>query len=106
MTEIPEDVMKLAEDAYLKAIYMTAKDEPKAMVNMVARAILAAQEAQRERDAKIADNLAIAEHRLEADENIRAHHVRGVYAGNFLSWAHSLKADAAANVAAAIRTPA
>lgn len=52
MSEIPEDVMVLAEEAYQRAIYMTTEDDPKTMVEMVARAIMA----ERERCAKVADD--------------------------------------------------
>lgn len=44
MTDIPHDVMMLAEEAYQQAIYMTTSDEPQNMVGMVARAIMAERE--------------------------------------------------------------
>lgn len=38
--DIPEDVMAAAEERYLDAVVMTSKDEPKAIVLMIARSIL------------------------------------------------------------------
>lgn len=46
--DIPEDVLALAEQAYAEAIYMTGADEPRRMVLMVARAIMAAKAEERE----------------------------------------------------------
>lgn len=39
--DIPHDVLVLAEEAYQRAIVITTSDEPRDMVRMVARAILA-----------------------------------------------------------------
>jgi len=47
MTEtdkVPDDILRLAEEAYQEAIYMTTSDEPQKMVQMVARAIMAERE--------------------------------------------------------------
>lgn len=46
--DVPESVLAMAEEAYQQAIYMTTEDEPKAMVLMVARAIMAAEKRGRE----------------------------------------------------------
>jgi hypothetical protein len=72
--DIPQDVLATAEDRYLDAVVMTKKDEPRAIVLMIARAILA----ERERCAKIADG--IREEVLAAHQHERAHAVACVAA--------------------------
>lgn len=59
MTEIPEDVMKLAGEV-TSAMFDAAPDVwlPDSAEELIARAILAEREAQRERDAKIAEDRA------------------------------------------------